>query len=444
MMDSQIPPWRTEKRESDVPAEVSRPKSGTQMPQWAKVLFEPQWRYISVRGGRGSGKTKNFARALIMRSTVAPLRVLCTREIQLSIRESVYATLVNEIKELGLESQFEILSNEIRSKRGGTFIFRGLAAETIDSIKSLADIDIAWVEEAQSVSHKSFEMLFPTIRANNSQIWLSWNPELETDPIYELVIKKGLPKCANLFVNFDQNPWFPEVLRLEEQHMLALDPVRHAHVWGGLPLPAVAGAIYFDEIMRMMREERIRLLTLDPLLQLYAVFDLGYNDAMTCGIVQKTHSDLRIIDYIENDRVSLQWFDTELRARGYESAIIVFPHDGRNKSLQTALSPQEVMQMYGWMVEICDNVGVENGIRLCRELMGTMYIDEVRCAVLLEHLKRYARNKHGHPTHDEHSHAADMTRYIAVHANMMTSTFQGGGWGGGWGQDLNYPKITTG
>lgn len=428
------------------------PKAGNQMPAWTRVLFEPQWRYISVRGGRGSGKTKNFARALIMLSTVQKLRVLCTREVQLSIRESVYATLVNEIEELGLSSQFEILSNEIRSKKGGSFIFRGLAQETIDSVKSLADIDICWVEEAQSVSRKSYELLFPTIRGSGinggSQIWLSWNPELESDPVYELVVKEGLPKCASLFVNFDQNPWFPEVLRLEEQHMLGKDPVRHAHVWGGMPLPAVAGAIYFEEIMAMDRQGRLRMMAQDPLLQNYAVFDLGFNDAATMGLVQRTRDDIRVIDFIENNRVALSWFDAELRARSYDpsNTIIVFPHDGRNKSMQTALSPQEIMQMYGWVVEICDNIGVENGIRLTREKMAMMYIDPVRCEVLLEHMKRYARNKHGHPTHDEHSHAADMVRYIAVHSDSMETTFSGGGlWGssGSLGGELNYPKITT-
>lgn len=411
------------------------------MPAWSRVLFEPQWRYISVRGGRGSGKTKNFARALVMRSTVEKLRILCTREVQLSIRESVYATIVNEIRELGLESQFEILSNEIRSKKGGTFIFRGLASETIDSIKSLADIDIAWVEEAQAVSRKSFEMLFPTIRANGSQIWLSWNPELESDPVYELVVKEGLPKCANLFVNFDQNPWFPEVLRLEEQHMLAHDPIKHRHVWGGMPLPAVAGAIYFTEIMAMENTGRIRLMTMDPDLQLYAVFDLGFNDAMSCGIVQRTKDDIRIIDFIENNRVTLAWFNDELRARNYESAIIVLPHDGRHKNLQTGLSPQEIMSMYGWMVEIVDNIGVENGIRACRELMAQMYIDEYKCADLIEHLKRYARNKHGHPTHDEHSHSADMCRYVAVHANIMQTAVMGS-MASSWTRPLDYPKLT--
>lgn len=425
------------------PPDAPVKKSGNQMPAWCRVLFEPQWRYISVRGGRGSGKTKNFARALVMRSTVEKLRILCTREVQLSIRESVYATIVNEIRELGLESQFEILTNEIRSKKGGSFIFRGLASETIDSIKSLADINIAWVEEAQAVSHKSFEMLFPTIRATGSQIWLSWNPELETDPVYELVVKKGLPACANLFVNFDQNPWFPEVLRLEEQHMLAHDPIRHKHVWLGMPLPAVAGAIYFDEILNMTNTGRIRGMTIDPQLQLYAVFDLGFNDAMTCGIVQRTKDDIRILDYLENNRVSLAWFNDELRARNYDSAIVVLPHDGRHKSLQTGLSPQEIMNMYGWMTEIVDNIGVENGIRVTRELMAQMYIDEFRCAALIEHLKRYARNKHGHPIHDDHSHGSDMVRYVGVHANIMTTSIIGSSLGS-WGRPLAYPQIVTG
>ena len=412
------------------------------MPAWCSVLFEPQWRYISVRGGRGSGKTKNFARALVLRSTVEKLRILCTREVQLSIRESVYATIVNEIRELGLESQFEILSNEIRSKKGGSFIFRGLASETIDSIKSLADINIAWIEEAQAVSRKSFEMLFPTIRANGSQIWMSWNPELETDPVFQMVVKEGLPMCANLFVNFDQNPWFPEVLRLEEQHMKGRDPVKHRHIWRGEPLPAVEGAIYFQEIMSMEQAGRIRPMTFDPNLQIYLVFDLGFNDAMTCTVVQRTKDDIRLLDYLENNRVALAWFDEELRLRNYQSGIVVLPHDGRHKSLQTGLSPQEIMSAYGWMVEIVDNIGVENGIRVTRELMNQMYIDSGRCAALIEHLKRYARNKHGHPIHDEHSHGADGVRYVGVHANIMTTGIIGS-LGSSWSKPLAYPKLTT-
>lgn len=418
-------------------------KANTQMPDWCRVLFEDKWRYISVRGGRGSGKTKNFARALVLKSAAQRLRVLCTREVQLSIRESVYATLVNEIRETGLESEFEILSNEIRSKKGGSFIFRGLAAETIDSIKSLADIDIAWVEEAQACSRKSFDMLFPTIRANGSQIWFSWNPELETDPIFELVVKEGLPMCANLTVNFDLNPWFPEVLKLEEQHMKAMNPTKHANVWLGQPLPAVDGAIYFDEIQKMMQEERVIPIKISDILQRYIVMDLGFNDFTSCGFIQRTTMDIRVLDFLENQRAKLEWYDGEFRARGYEpgNTVIVMPHDGKNKALQTGMSPQEVMEMYGWNVEIVSNIGVENGIRLCREMMGIMYIDKNNCGELLEHLKRYARNKHGHPTHDDHSHASDMMRYVAIHSNVMQTNIVNR-LNGGWGRPLNYPDIT--
>lgn len=382
-----------------------------------------------------------------MLSCTRRLRILCTREVQLSIRDSVYANVVNEIRELGLEGEFDILSNEIRSKRylGGAFIFRGLAAETIDSIKSMADIDIAWVEEAQSVSRKSLDLLFPTIRAEGSQIWFSWNPVLETDPVYELVVKEGLPACASLFVNFDQNPWFPKVLQLEEQYMLAHNPVKHRHVWLGEPLPAVEGAIYFDEIMKMEREERIRLLVQDPLLQLYGIFDLGFNDATACGIIQRTPQEVRFIDYVENNRVSLSWFDTELRSRGYDNMIIALPHDGRNKNVMTGKSPQEIMQDYGWSVDIVDNMGVENGIRLCRETMPMMLFDKVRCVELIEHLKRYRRNKYGHPLHDEHSNGADMVRYAAIHAPLMDTSFHGGLWDqSNWGKELAYPRIITG
>ena len=423
-------------------------KAAQQLPEWARVLFEDQWQFISMRGGRGSAKTESVARALVMRSTVAPLRVLCTREVQLSIKESVYSVLVKVIKLMGLTSQFEILSNEIRSKIGGSFIFRGLADESIDSLKSLDEIDICWVEEAQSVSAKSLELLYPSIRgkgiAGHSQIWFTWNPQLESDPVYQDVVVNGLPDCASLWVNYDQNPWFPDHLRKLEQHMAANDPVRHKHVWLGHPLPAVEGAIYYEDIEAMVAQDRIRNLVVDPLLQIYLIFDLGFNDAMVCWCVQRTVHDIRLVDYIENNKVAISWFDTELRGRGYETGIICLPHDGKHKNLQTALTPQEVFEMYGWQTEIVDNVSVENGIRMTREQMPLMYIDKTRCAEGIEHLKRYARNKHGHPVHDEHSHAADGLRYVGVHANMMSTVQKvGGSFSNGWGGQLNYPNLVT-
>ncbi len=421
-----------------------------QMPAWSRALFEPQWRFISVRGGRGSGKTVNFARALLIRATQKPLRVLCTREVQDSIKESVYATLVSEMKKMGLESHFDVLSNEIRPKLGGAFIFRGLSDMTADNVKSLADIDIAWVEEAQTITENSFRKLTPSIRAPGSQIWLSWNPELETDFIYQKVVIEGLPNCASLFVNFDQNPWFPDELRLEEQDMKGKDPDMHRHVWLGMPLPAVAGAIYFNEISQMESEGRLLNIPIDDGLNTYIIMDLGFNDFTSCPVVQQVGGEFRIVDFFENRRKPLSWFSEQFIEAGYEGAIVVMPHDAEHERLDSdGVSMKAKMQALGWEVEIAANMPVEAGIRLVREMLPRTFIDKTRCGPrtysdgtktvgLIEHMKRYQRTKAGHPLHDEHSHANDGVRYVAVHAPQMHNNRTG------WGGELNYPKLTLG
>ncbi len=172
---------------------ASKNQVASPMPRWAKVLFEPQWRFVSLRGGRGSGKTKNIARALTIMAAQRPIRVLCTREVQDSIKESVYEQFKLEIRELELDESFEILNSEIRSKCGSLFIFKGLNDLTVGNVKSMTDINYCWIEEAQYITQESWEKLTPSIRAIGSQIWLSWNPELETDFVYQKVVKEGLP-----------------------------------------------------------------------------------------------------------------------------------------------------------------------------------------------------------------------------------------------------------
>lgn len=407
------------------------------MPKWSKILFEPQWRYISLRGGRGSGKTKNVARSRVLRAVEQPLRGLCTREVQGSIKESVYAQIVAEIEELGLVSQFDILRDEIRPKIGGTIIFKGLNDLSVAAIKSMANIDWCWIEEAQYVSAVSWNKLDPTIRAKGSQIILSWNPELETDFIFDLIVRKGLPDCADMFINFDQNPWFPEVLQRQEQHMAATNPVMHRHIWLGQALPAVEGAIFFNEIADAEMAGRVRLMTADPSLNTYAVFDLGHSDYTSVLIVQQAAGEIRVIDFLENNRVGLKWFSDELTERGYDDAIIIFPHDGASKSVQTDMSSQEVMEGYGWEVEIVPRGDLEEGIRITRDRLARFYFDRARCEVLLEHIKRYKRNKHGHVDHDEHSHACDALRYVAVYSPQMHNNRTG------WGGKLDYRSVVT-
>lgn len=428
---------------------ATRAEQSQQMPRWSRVLTERQWRFISVRGGRGSGKTVNFARAILLRAVQGPLRVLCTREVQDSIKESVYAAIVSEMKKMRLEAYFKVLSDEIRPLTGGTFIFRGLSDMTADNVKSLADIDIAWVEEAQTITEKSFRKLTPSIRAKGAQIWLSWNPELESDFIYQEVVVRGLPDCASLFVNFDQNPWFPDVLRLEEQDMAGKDPDMHRHVWLGMPLPAVEGAIYFSEISKMEAEGRMLNMVVSVDLNTYIVMDLGFNDFTSCIVVQQVAGEYRFVDFFENRRKPLGWFSQEFIDAGYEGAIVVMPHDAEHERLDNdGVSMKAKMEGMGWEVEIAENMSVEAGIRLVRDLLPKTYIDKTRCGPrtysdgtktvgLIEHMKRYQRRKSGHPLHDEHSHSNDGVRYIAVHAPRMHNNRSQ------WGGEIEFKQLVT-
>lgn len=196
------------------------------------LMTEPK-RYKVAYGGRGSSKSWSFARALLGLARAKKLRILCAREVQKSIRDSVHKLLSDQIESLGMGPDYEILQNEIRCKNGSTFSFCGLANTTAETLKSYEGVDICWVEEAQTVSARSWEILIPTIRAKNSEIWISFNPNELEDPTYQRFVMKPPPDSIVCEVNWYDNPWFPEVLRLEKDYLYAVDPEAAEHVWGG-------------------------------------------------------------------------------------------------------------------------------------------------------------------------------------------------------------------
>lgn len=204
-----------------------------QLPKWSECLFDESARYIAVKGGRGSGKSRSVATALNLRAAAKPLRILCVREIQKSIRDSSKRLLDDDAERNGLSSFYTSLETEVRGANGSLFLFAGLRSN-IDSIKSMEGIDICWVEEAQSVSKTSLETLIPTIRKPGSQIIFTWNPKHETDPIEEMFGRDDLPPDTRLkTVNYVDNPWFPEVLSKEADYDLKRDPEKYNHVWMG-------------------------------------------------------------------------------------------------------------------------------------------------------------------------------------------------------------------
>lgn len=196
-------------------------------------LLKPS-RYKGAHGGRGSAKSHSFAEMLIERCLLQrPTRAVCVREVQRSLEQSVKRLLEDKIKALDLGSEFEVQKTEIATPGGGLIIFQGMQNHTADSIKSLEGYDVAWVEEAQSLSQTSLDLLRPTIRKENSEIWFSWNPRHETDPVDVFLRKDPPPNATVVKATWMDNPWFPEVLRVDMEWDRGRDPEKYAHVWLG-------------------------------------------------------------------------------------------------------------------------------------------------------------------------------------------------------------------
>lgn len=393
-------------------------------PPKLKGLFDP-FRYKILHGGRGSGKSFSVSAALLILGAEKPMRILCAREVQKSIKQSVHTLLVDQIQTLNLGFFYTVTETEIRGLNGTTFTFSGLSNHTVESIKSMANINICWVEEAQSVSKKSWDILIPTIRAEGSEIWVTMNPDLDTDDTYTRFIANQVPGSYVVQVNYMDNPWFPSVLENERVHCERHNKKDYDNIWLGKPKTVVDGAIYADEYQLMVEQHRINLVTHDPMLKTHVVVDLGWNDAMSIIMAQRAGSECRIVDYIEESFQTLDWYSAELKRKNYNFGKLWLPHDAVHKDYKTGKSAAEIMTALGWEVEVIPIGDVEHGIRLGRMLFPRLWMDKQKTFRLQECLKRYRRSINqttGQPTgplHDEYSHGADAFRYLATCVDMF-------------------------
>lgn len=421
---------------------MSKPRVVARFPKKLAALDVPA-RYKFIRGGRGSGKSWGVARKLLLRGTQQPLRILCTREVQKSIAQSVHQLLRDQITALGLDAFYEVLEKEIRGANGTRFYFSGLSDQTADSIKSFEGCNIVWCEEAQTITRRSWRILTPTIRAPGSEIWATYNPQLDTDETHQMAVINPAPGTVSIEMNWQDNPWFPAVLESERQHAQAsMRPEEYGHIWEGKCMPAVEGAIYFDQISQA--EGRIREVPHDGTLKTHVVFDLGFNDAMTIILAQKVASELRAIHYIEGHQRTLADYSAELKelrldAQPMNWGTVYLPHDGFATRHQTGKTDADVMTALGWSVMQTPNMAVEQGINRTREVFPRVYFNRDRTSRLVECLKRYRRqintntNEPGNPVHDEFSHGADAFRYLAIVADQLSNDE--------WGGKLNYPRL---
>ena len=401
--------------------------SGTDLPDWTEPLFTPA-RYKILYGGRGGAKSWSIAKVLLIIGRQRQLRILCAREFQKSIRESVHQLLTDQIVEMGMEDHYDVLETEIRGKNGTTITYTGLAQHTVSSIKSFEGVDVVWIEEAHAVSKKSWNVLIPTIRKGGSEIWISFNPLLDTDDTYVRFVVNTPPNAILIEVNYDDNPWFSEELEAERLHCLATQPKdEYENIWLGKCRTAVEGAIFAGEVENMVREGRVTRVPYDPTLKVHLVFDLGWNDAMSISFCQRVRSDLRVIDYIEDSHRTLDSYAAEVKGKKYNLGKAFLPHDGYHKDFKTGRSAEEILKKFGFTVRPVPKESVESGIKAARMMLNQMVIDKEKCARLIECAKRYRRavptstGEPGAPLHDEFSHGGDNLRYIALCADKMTN-----------------------
>ena len=355
----------------------------------------------------------------------------------------MHQLLRDQIEALGLSAFYEVLATEIRGKNGTQFFFSGLSDMTAESLKSFEGVDICWCEEAQAITKRSWDILIPTIRKEQSEIWISFNPQLESDETYQRFVAVVRPDCVSVEMNWHDNKRFPTVLEAERQHASAtMKAEDYAHIWEGKCKPAVEGAIYFDQMA--LAGPRIGAVPHDPMLKTHAVWDLGFNDSMSIILTQKVSSEVRVIHYIEGQQRTLADYSAELKALRLDGEPInwghhYLPHDGFAKRHQTGKQDAEVLTALGWAVQRTPSMDVEQGIKRARDIFNRVYFNQQRAARLIECLKRYRRainsatNEPGNPIHDEFSHGADAFRYLALTADQMSNDE--------WGGKINYPKL---
>lgn len=207
-----------------------------QFPAKMQVLFRP-FRYKVGEGGRGSAKSWSFARALLIVGMQRKVRIMCAREVQNTIADSVHKLLSDQIDAMGLRAWYRITQSSIRGVNGTEFLFVGLGdlavAKNRTKIKSFESVDICWVEEAESITATTWEVLIPTIRKEGSEIWITYNPNLATDATYKRFHENPPPNAVVIRINWNENPWLSKVLLDEKDYLFRVDPEAAEHVWNG-------------------------------------------------------------------------------------------------------------------------------------------------------------------------------------------------------------------
>ena len=406
-------------------SEVQGQVSQAQFPEKLQCLFRPEkQRYRILYGGRGGAKSWGVARALLIKGAQKPLRILCAREFQTSIRDSVHKLLCDQIIDLRLDGFYEITQSSLRGKNGTEFSFVGLK-NNVANVKSYEGVDICWVEEAQTTSRLSWNVLIPTIRKQDSEIWVTFNPELESDETYQRFVLHPPGNSVVQKINWSDNPWFPETLELEKNSLRDRDIESYNTVWEGICRQTVDGAVFAREMQMADLEERITKVAYDATKPVHAVFDLGWSDATAIWFVQFIGMETRLIRYHEDSQRTISDYLAKMQTYGYVYDTLWLPHDAENKTLAAAgRSIDQIVRAAGYKTKIIPRTPIPDSINAARTLFRNCWFDRENCADGLQCLRHYrfdvdpdTKLFSKNPLHDEYSHGADAFRMLGLVVN---------------------------
>jgi phage terminase large subunit len=422
------------------------------IPEKLGEIFEGPARYRVAYGGRGSGKSMAFARMLLAKALEEKTVILCCRELQKSMKDSVHSLLCSQIEELGMSNDFDVGREYLRAKNGTNFLFYGLRSNAAE-IKSTQGVKYAWVEEAQAVSDMSLRYLLPTVRLDDSEVWFSFNPEDELDPVYNMFVANTRGKSKVGKINYYDNPFFPQVLEDERLEDLKSSPDKYHWIWEGGFNVNMDAAVYGKWMENASKDGRIRKGVYDPALPVHTSWDIGFSDDTAIWWWQVTGGEVRFIDYYEMNREDIKHYAEQIYGReivveardkdngritkfsfgnpiegaehraAYKYGTHYAPHDAANKLFQAGgRSTVQQFQDVKINMVIVPSTSQQNQIDATRPLIDISYFDEDRCKQGIRCLRKYQfkknENKNSYskePDHDlgGYSHGCDAYEVVA-------------------------------
>lgn len=402
-------------------------------PKLVDLFIAPNKRFRGARGGRGSAKTRSFAKMTAVKALQFAQAgisgiILCGREFMNSLADSSMSEVKAAIEsEPWLAAHFEIGETYIRTKdRRVEYVFIGLR-HNLNSIKSKARILLAWIDEAEPVTEAAWQKLIPTVREDDSEIWLTWNPEDEQAPTNLRFFNPKDEDTIIVEMNWRDNPWFPAVLERERQRDQADRPDSYEHIWEGKFRTAVDGAYHAKALTLARQEGRIGHVAKDPLMTIRAFWDIGGTglraDATAIVIAQFVGTQIRVLDYYEAVGQPLAAHVNWMRERGYKNARCVLPHDGANAEKVYSVTYESSLQEAGFETVVVPNQGrgaAKMRIEATRRIFPSIFFNEPTTQGLVKSLGWYhekidqERRIGLGPEHDHSSHAADAFGLMAI------------------------------